>query len=859
MPAPGTCLGPYEIQAPIGAGGMGEVYRARDPRIGRDVAIKVLPPGFAKDAERLRRFEQEARTTGSLSHPNILTVYDVGTHDGAPYLVMELLEGETLRARLVGRPLPVKRAVDIAQAVARGLAAAHEKGIVHRDLKPENVFITRDGRTKILDFGLAKSQVLPSGAESLTQALGSAPQTGPGMVLGTVGYMSPEQVRAEKLDGRSDLFALGTLLWEMLTGQRPFSGATPLEVLTAILNAEPPPLDGSLKVPPSMERILRSCLAKEPSGRFHSAHDLAFALEGITTTTPSGGIQGIPSPRWARWRRGWPALAGTLAVLAWLGAARLLQWAPFRPSPQPTFTRLTFRKGNLHGAGFAPDGRTIIYAADWDGRPTDIFQVRTDSLESRPLGLPPGTGLLAVSSRGELAIILREKGILARVPIQGGTPRQVLEGVENSDAAWSPDGRELAVFRRTEGKARLEYPIGTTLYETSNTVRLLRMSPSGRRLLFAESLPEKASPVIRVVGTDRSVQTLEVSAAYIQGLAWTPDETHILASWGANASDAQVWKVSLGGGKRPVLHGPSGISIRAVSPDGRWLVEHMATRMEAFLVDGRGGAPRDISWLDRSMVRSCSADGRWTLFHDPGGAGRPRTTWLRTAEDRNPVPLCEGAPLGAPSPDGQWVPVLSNDVPRRLLLVPTGPGEAREVRVEGLTLQEALWHPDGRLLFRARPPGRQQSSLYGVSVAGGAPSLLREACPPLSAISPDGAWLAAPSGTRSPDAGQDVILLPVQGGTPRTLSQALEPKERIVQWSEDGRQLFVVSMWGEKMGRIEALDLATGRRSPLRQLPVPSVEVPSLSSVAITRDGRTVAYSFTRMLVSDLYVIEGAN
>ena len=298
---PGTQLGSYRIVAPIGAGGMGEVYRAHDPRLDRDVAVKVLPEGFGEDAARLRRFEHEARALAALNHPNIVTVFEVGSHEGMPYLVMELLEGETLRSTIVGRPVPVQRVVEVGLALAQALAAAHEKGILHRDLKPENVFLTRDGRIKILDFGLAKTHAPAAGAlpGSLTTET-SGPgmgHTDAGIILGTAGYMSPEQVRGEPLDGRSDLFALGLVLWEMVSGRGPFHRPSRLETLNAILREEPPPLDPGLRVPPGLERILRRCLAKDPAGRFHSAYDLAFTLQtgsGLGSEQPPAGGGRLP-------------------------------------------------------------------------------------------------------------------------------------------------------------------------------------------------------------------------------------------------------------------------------------------------------------------------------------------------------------------------------------------------------------------------------------------------------------------------------------------------------------------------------------------------------------------------------------
>ena len=287
--AAGTKLGPYEILAPIGAGGMGEVYRARDPRLGREVAIKVLPATFSQDPDRLKRFEQEARAAGVLNHPNITAVHDFGTHDGAPYIVTELLEGETLRSRLGPGAISPRKAIDYAVQIAKGLAAAHEKGIVHRDLKPENIFLTKDGRVKILDFGLAKLKI--DGAESGETDAGTVSGgTQPGVVLGTMGYMSPEQVRGKPADKRSDLFSFGTILYEMLAGQRAFRGDTAADTITAILTKEPPDLSQTNKdVPPGLDRIVRHCLEKNPEERFESARDVAFDLEALSgVSTPTG-------------------------------------------------------------------------------------------------------------------------------------------------------------------------------------------------------------------------------------------------------------------------------------------------------------------------------------------------------------------------------------------------------------------------------------------------------------------------------------------------------------------------------------------------------------------------------------------
>ena len=323
MIRPGTSLGPYEIIAPLGAGGMGEVYRARDERLGRDVAIKVLPPEYSADPDRMRRFEQEARAAGMLNHPNITAVYDIGQHEGAPYVVQELLEGETLRSMLAGGRIPPRATVDYALQIAQGLAAAHEKGIVHRDLKPENLFLTGDGRIKILDFGLVK--LLRPEADSGPQTnLPTAAGTEPGVVLGTLGYMSPEQVKGRAADSRSDIFSFGCVLYEMLTGRRAFQRDTPVETMAAILKEQPAGvLESDASLPPALDRFIRHCLEKRPEDRFQSARDMAFDLASAMSSGGTELPRPIPGPK----RRPWILIgAGALALAA---VAFLALRAPF--------------------------------------------------------------------------------------------------------------------------------------------------------------------------------------------------------------------------------------------------------------------------------------------------------------------------------------------------------------------------------------------------------------------------------------------------------------------------------------------------------------------------------------------------
>jgi serine/threonine protein kinase/Tol biopolymer transport system component len=401
----GTKLGPYEIVAPIGAGGMGEVYRARDPRIGRDVAVKVLPAAFSKDPERLRRFEQESRSAGVLNHPNILAIFDVGSYDGAPYVVSELLEGETLRERVKAGALPPRKAIEIGVQIAQGLATAHEHGIVHRDLKPENVFVTRDGRVKILDFGLAKL-TLPE-RDARTSAPTVPHDTGPGTVWGTASYMSPEQVRGNPVDHRSDIFSFGTILYEMLTGERPFRGATSADTTSAILKDDPPDLTGIGTTPPALDRLVHHCLEKNPGERFQSARDLAFNLEAISGLSGTKPAQAAPRKRAIP---GWIPMgaaslllvAGAILLLPRILGPRDAKPVMRLPLDVPAGLRLAFNSK----PEISPDGSMVVFVASDSSGTETLWLRRLDSLTPRKL---PGTA--------------------------GGV-----------DPFWSPDGRSIAFF-----------------------------------------------------------------------------------------------------------------------------------------------------------------------------------------------------------------------------------------------------------------------------------------------------------------------------------------------------------------------------------------------------------------------------
>ena len=390
----GARLGAYEIRGPLGAGGMGEVYRAWDERLGREVALKVLPQSVAGDPERLHRFEQEARAAGALNHPNILAVYDAGSHESLPYIVSELLEGETLRERIRSGALTPRKAVEHAIQIAHGLAAAHQRGIVHRDLKPENVFVTRDGQVKILDFGLAK---LREASASDPEHETATQDTRPGVIMGTIPYMSPEQLRGLPANARSDIFALGSVLYEMLALRRPFTGETTAQIEAAILREEPPELPTTRGIPTALDRIVRRCLEKKPEDRFETAQDVAFALEAVGTTTSSSALPN------AEPRGGWRATLAFLPPLLLGSLVTALLFAALRsPAPPPSYTQLTFRRGAILSARFSHDGQTVVYSAAWEGQPAQVYTTRIGSRETRSLDLE-GV-VLAVSSKDEVAV-----------------------------------------------------------------------------------------------------------------------------------------------------------------------------------------------------------------------------------------------------------------------------------------------------------------------------------------------------------------------------------------------------------------------------------------------------------------------
>jgi dipeptidyl aminopeptidase/acylaminoacyl peptidase len=848
----GTRLGPYEILSPLGAGGMGEVYRAQDTRLGREVAIKVLPSSFATDTDRLRRFEQEARAASALNHPNIVTLHDVGQHDGAPYVVTELLEGETLRLRLSSGTLSARKATEYAIQIAQGLAAAHEKSIVHRDLKPENLFVTDDGRVKILDFGLAKLvQPEPTG-QAQTSIPTASQGTEPGVVMGTAGYMAPEQVKGLPADPRSDIFSFGATLYEMLSGRRAFRGDSTVETMSAILKEDPPDLsETNGNITPGLSRLVRHCLEKSPAQRFQSARDLAYDLENLSAVS-SGHLQAIvPSRRWRHARI--PLAAAALA------AAVLVGWlvrGARQSAAAPSYEGVTFQRGFASGGRFTPDGQTIVYAASWAGQPLRIFETRVGSTESRPLGLPDGD-LFAVSSTGELAIGIGRRnfelsGTLARVPLAGGAPRQILEDVEQAD--WSPDGKGLAIVRHGPGKELIEYPIGTPLYQTANSVSVMRFSPRGDAIALLEEDTNGFSSVT-VVDLSGKKRTLTKGWPFAHGLAWRPDAREIWfsAAGQTGSNEEHLHAVTLSGQERLVRREVGQLIILDIARDGRVLLSSNDSSGGMVAVGPGESAERDLTWLDLSQPDGLSGDGGTLLFDEWGrGGGAIGAVYLRKLDGSDAIRLAEGSGL-AISRDARWV--LAANPETGLALLPTGPGKPRALGGKGL--QFSFWGGslDGETAgyFRGNEPGRPER-LYRVDVSGAGGASPKPISPEgLSdrglAISPDGKQIASVGPEHK------ILLYPVDGGTPRALPGAA-PHELPVQFDKDGRSLYV---WDrrEVPARVQRITLDTGQRQLWKELaPSDRTGVFRISKIVMTSDARAYAYSFTRLLTT-LYVASG--
>ena len=861
----GVRLGPYEIEAVIGAGGMGEVYRARDSRLGRDVAVKVLPDDAAGQPARLLRFEAEARTLAALEHPHILAVHDFGVAEGHQYIVSELLEGQTLRERLRQGDLGVAKALELVAQAARGLAAAHAKGIVHRDLKPENLFVTLDGRIKILDFGLARLRdedeaAAPSPEAVHAEGVSLSRATKTGQLLGTPGYLSPEQLQGKPVDHRADIFALGVVLYEALAGRALFRRDSAAETMAAIVRDDPPPLSGlGRRVPPVVEGVVRRSLEKRPEERFQSAHDLALALESLAQASSLGG-EDDGAPRVAPARRRVARLVAAGLVALAIGGAFL--WGRRTGErPVPRFQRLTFRRGNVDSARFSPDGQTVFYSARWGGQPAEIFSVRLDGVESRSIGLG---GSVAATMPGRMAVVL-PNGRLAEMPLEGGVPREIREDVVAAD--WAPDGT-LAVARRVGGSAgaaewqlsrtQVEFPAGQVLFAPDSGTELgsLRVSPRGDRLALVELPSGKTDAAGRVVTIDRQGRRVVLASGWtaIGGLAWSAEGREVWFTATESGASQSLHAVTLAGRERLIAQTGANLVLCDVSHDGRALLTQGRVAWEVRGRMGSDNGEREYSWLDGTAATFFSQDGRSFIFNEAADGGGARLgAYLRRSDGFPPVRLGEGAPLTV-SPDSAWVVCLNATFPRELRLVPTGPGEARVLKSGRVNdFQWAHYLPNGKRIVVVGSERGRPKRLWVQDLPDGEPRPFSPEGTTMygPAVTPDGRFVAG----LSVEAGGVFSLFPIDEGPVQGIRGIVAGDEPL-RFSPDGRFLFVRKVGGVP-ARVLRLDRVTGRRDPWLELSPPDRSgVQSIPVVDVTPDGRSYLYDYPREL-SDLEVVTG--
>jgi serine/threonine protein kinase/Tol biopolymer transport system component len=861
---PGMLLGPYEVLASLGAGGMGEVFRARDSRLGREVALKILSRSQLRDPEALARFEAEARAVAALSHPNVRALYDLGESGQTRFAVMELLEGETLRARLFGGPLPPRKALEYALRITQGLAAAHDKGFVHRDIKPENVFLTRDGQVKILDFGLVQELTPP----------GQPPVKLPATVLGTVGYIAPEQARGHPADARADIFAFGAVLYEMLTGRRAFSGESAAEVMNAVVQDDPPPFGGSgARVPMTIDRLVRRCLEKAPGERFQSARDLGYAIEAALASFETDWN---PRPTWRappRARR----LAAGAALLA-LGIALgvgLQRLGRSQPVPPPVAIRPLTHSGADHAPAASLDGRLVAFSSDRHGPPRIWLKqllggseaAVTDGPDDDPRFSPDG---------GTLLFTRRQDGApaLYRVPILGGAPRRIASDAGDGD--WSPDGRRVA-FLRYADQAGLR---STTLWLSAadgggaravarfenRVLRWPRFSPDGRALVLVDGGSAGArSPVILdpASGAWRTLPTWERGVP--MAAIWL-DSRRLACTYAVRGGGGRLMAQDVDSGElRSLLQVPSDTGRLDRLGPGRLVFESVTNRIGLAEIGLGPRSANPIRWLTREHAADrqprFSPDGEWIVFSSNRSgnldlwAVARRTGAVRRltddmAEDWDPAFFADGRLLWSSGRNGHL----------EVWMAEADGSAARQVSDDGVDAQNPTATPDGQwIVYDSQNPARR--GIWKVRPDGSDARRVVAGATGVPEVSPDGRYvlyLVAKDGER-----ESLQVAQVADGRPAPF-EIVPTRHRPgavrlgrARWTSDGRAIAFVGQDAAGVHAVFVQDFVPGRDTSASRRRLAGFDLDrEAESFALSADGRQVVIAGWERSFS-LVVVEG--